>query len=104
MFEIVQKIERIDFILAGMISGLGPSNVEVWKIRDISIDNLSFVNPAPPDRRVYVFADAPHLTKLIRNKFLDSGFRFPDRTIVNSGCVRELIVRSASDLKTTHRL
>lgn len=70
----------------------------------VGIDKSSFTKPAASDREIYVFADAPHLIKLIRNNFLDSGFVLGDGKFVLSGCVREIIFRSIRDLKTTHHL
>lgn len=71
---------------------------------DISVDNTSFTNPAACERQVHVFADAPHLIKLIRNNFLDSGFVLPQDKFVRCGPVREFILRSKSDLTTAHKL
>lgn len=104
LFDIIEKIEATGYSVVGMVSDLGPTNVKLWKTLGIGIENCYFRNPAAPDRDVYVFADAPHLIKLIRNNFLDSGFQFPDGRCVLSGCVRELISRIVSDLKTAHRL
>ena len=36
-----------------------------------------FVHPVDPSRRVYIFADVPHMLKLLRNHFLDDGFKVP---------------------------
>ena len=53
-----------------------------------------------------MFADAPHLLKLIRNNLLDHGF-FLDgdsKQSVTNGSVREIIIRGEKDIKTAHRL
>lgn len=68
----------------------------------IGIENTDFINPAATDRDVHVFADAPHLIKLIRNDFLDSGFQLTHEKRVLSGCVRQIVMRSVSDLKTAY--
>ena len=36
-----------------------------------------FVHPLDPSRRVYIIADGPHMLKLLRNHFLDDGFKIP---------------------------
>lgn len=78
--------------------------MKLWNNIGIGIDNSSFKNPAAPDRDVFAFADAPHLIKLIRNNFLDSGFQLEEGKYANCACVRELIQGSGRDLKPTHRL
>lgn len=104
LFAIIRKVESIGFPVVAVVNDLGPSNVRLWKNLDINTDNTSFPNPSDASREIHVFADAPHLIKLIRNNFLDSGFRLGDGSYVRSGCVNELIQRSVSDLNTTFRL
>jgi len=41
---------------------------------NVSHTNSSFNHPLMPDRKIHVFADAPHLLELIRDNFLDHGF------------------------------
>lgn len=69
LYDIIQKTEAAGFIVLAMVNDLGPTNIKLWKDLGIRIDHSSFCNPAAPGRNVYVFADAPHLLKLIRNIF-----------------------------------
>lgn len=55
-----------------MVNDLGPSNVRLWNMLGIGINKPSFTNPAASGREVFVFADAPHLLKLIRSNFFRS--------------------------------
>jgi len=87
-----------------MVNDLGPKNMKLWKSLGITTENSSFTNPAASDRHVYVFGDAPHLVKLIRNNLLDHGFVIQEGSIVDGSGVRELVKRSVRDLKVTHRL
>lgn len=104
LFQIIQKVEAVGFLVTAMVNDLAPNNVRLWNALGISHNNTSFPNPAAPHRKIFVFADAPHLLKLIRNNLLDSGFKLDGDKIVSSDCLRELIGRSTRDLKTTHRL
>lgn len=103
LFDIIQNVEAAGFLVVAMVSDMGPCNMRLWKDLDVSVNNTSFTNPAASDRLVYVFADAPHLLKLIRNNFLDYGFKLNEK-IITSSCVREVISRSVKDLKTTFKL
>lgn len=78
--------------------------VIIWLWKDLGVSvNKSFTNQAASECLVYVFADAPHLLKLIRNSFLDYGFKLNEK-LITSRCVREVISRSVKDLKTTFKL
>ena len=104
LYDIIQNVESTGFIVLAMVSDLSPTNIRLWKDLGICMDNPSFCNPAAPDRNVHVFADAPHLVKLIRNNFLDSGFTLANGSCVTSDCVKEIIFQSISDLKTAPKL
>lgn len=50
-------------------------NWKKWNIGTDETNNCYFPHPENDNLKVFVFADAPHLLKLIRNHYLDSGFR-----------------------------
>lgn len=60
--------------VVAMVNDLGPTYVRLWNTLGISMEKTYFENPAAHDRKVFAFADAPHMIKLIRNNFLDYGF------------------------------
>lgn len=104
--DLILKVEAAGFIVIAMVNDLAPTNVRLWNSLGIDLINTCFTNPADSTRQIYVFADAPHLLKLIRNNFLDHGFTLDgnSKATVTATCVREIIIRSESDLKTAHRL
>ena len=104
LFEVIMKIESVGFPVVAMVCDMGPTNITLWNSLNIGIKNYSFKNPSASDREIHVFADAPHLIKLVRNNFLDSGFELQNGHFVQSGCVKEIIQRSKGDLKPTYRL
>lgn len=53
--------------------------------------------------RVSVFADAPHLLKLIRNNFLDHGFKVNDVNI-GKDYIEKLSLLNKSELDIVHKL
>ncbi|XP_071519277.1 transposable element P transposase isoform X4 [Panulirus ornatus] len=103
LFDLIVRVEAAGFPVVATVNDLRPTNVRLWNTLDVSPEKSSFTNPADKERQIYAFTDVRHLLKLIRNNFLDYGFKMADGKLVNSECVRELIART-DDLKVTHRL
>jgi len=59
--------------------------------------NSFFQHSCNADLRVYVFVDAPHLLKLLRNHFLDEGFNI-DR-LIDKKCIQKVLAINVKDLK-----
>lgn len=107
LFNINNHVEAAGFPVVAMVSDMGPSKVRLWKNLAVGPEKTIFTIPSCDDREVFVFTDAPHLLKLIRNNFIDSGFGMDGshrHTYVDSACVREIIKRSVKDLKIAYRL
>ena len=52
------------------------------KFKELENDDIfCFENPVDPTRKVYCFADSPHLIKLIRNHLIDGGYQLDDDEI-----------------------
>lgn len=86
-----------------MVSDLGGSNRGLYKELNIDHKKTFFNNPAN-NEKIFVFADVPHLLKLIRNNFLDHGFLLNSKEI-NKSIVQEVLdVTSTSDLKITYKI
>lgn len=69
----------------------------------ISRSSTSFDNPHDPNRKVHVFADPPHLLKLVKNNLIDHGIETAYGT-ANSDSLYEVIRYQKGDLKLTPRL
>lgn len=104
--EIIIKVEEAGLIVVAMVSDMGSSNLKLLRTLGVNIERTSFKNPASDDREIFVFTDAPHLIKLIRNNLLDSGFTLDGKgeRNVTSSSINEIIMRSVRDLKTTFKL
>jgi len=65
-------LENAGVEVVGLTSDGASTNRTMWASLGISgkVDKLQnyFQNPADSSRRVYVFADAPHLLKTIKNR------------------------------------
>lgn len=104
LFDIINHVEAAGFPVIPMVCDMGPTNIRMWNSLIVGIGKPSFTNSSSDDREIFVFADSPHLLKLIRNNFLDSGFQMDgsDGHINVNVSVRELIKRRIKDLRITY--
>lgn len=66
-------------------------------------NNIFFLHPENENLKIHVFADAPHLIKLLRNHFLDHDFT-SDGVTIDRTCLEKLLKASNSDLKMAYKL
>lgn len=88
-----------------MVHDPGSTNLRLWKKYGIdpTVKNIcSFPNPCA-DRDIFVFADAPHLIKLIRNNFLDSGFHLNCKYAADR-FIREMMSATKTEYSLHHKL
>jgi len=72
------------YTVVAIITDLASSNNKTWKDLNIGIheeQQCYFTHPSDDNLKVFVFADEPHLLKLIRNHYLDKGFKINDKHI-----------------------
>lgn len=75
LIKIIACIHEVGFEVVALVSDMGSTNIGLWKSLNITPSSPSFINPVTL-KNIYVFADVPHLLKLIRNHFIDRGFIF----------------------------
>ncbi|KAG4073211.1 hypothetical protein HA402_013476 [Bradysia odoriphaga] len=94
LFEALTCLHRIGLNVAAVVSDCGGSNVGLWKQLNITCSrhhtNNFFLHPVT-GRKVYLFADAPHMLKLLRNWFLDYGFVLQDGTVIKKDKIYDLL-------------
>lgn len=86
-----------------MVSDLGGANRGLHNELQLSESKTYFQNPVT-NENIYVFADIPHLLKLIRNNFVDHGFSIDDKVIKKEIVEHTINAASVSDLKITHKM
>ena len=106
--KVLDELYKAGFTVVAVVSDLGPSNRKLWNTDfKTGIDEgqkTHFKHPSNANLHVYVFVDVPHLIKLARNHFLDSGFQYND-DLITADCLRELLrLTSEHDLKIAHGL
>jgi len=72
LFNIIRQLNEISFDVRGVVSDMGPTNRKLWNELDSSIEKPYFIHPENETKRVHIFADVPHLLKLIHNHFVNS--------------------------------
>ncbi|KAJ3665372.1 hypothetical protein Zmor_000869 [Zophobas morio] len=93
--DVVKQLFECKYIVVAILIDMGPSNMAFWKAKGIDKDHVSFVDPSDPEKLIFLFADVRHLLKLIRNHFLDKGFKLFDEMITKN-CVESLLKISQS--------
>lgn len=118
LFSVIRHLYSIGYIVVAVTCDMGPTNMTLWNNLHIgvttpcrsnnnnaeSIEKQCYImHPANNNLRIYFYADVPHLIKLARNNFLDSGFRIKGASI-NKMCLEELLTLNEKDLKICHKL
>lgn len=102
--NIIEQLYSVGYMVVAVVSDMGPGNQSVWKQLSIGIMKTWFPHPVKENARVYVFADVPHLIKLIRNHFIDSGFIINNRLINTDPIKKMLEITDTSDLKISYKI
>lgn len=104
LMEIIKAVEQSGFEVHATVCDMGSSNYSLLNKLGISKDVNTFLNPCDNSRKVHVFLDAPHLLKLVRNHFLDSGFQTNNDNHINCEPIRELMLVDNGNLKLAPKL
>lgn len=92
--------------VVALVIDLGSTNGSLRKDLNVGINKKEksfFIHPVNSDLKVFVFADLPHLLKLVRNNLVDSGFHYNDIHI-DFRCLEEIISLNKHDLKISYKL
>lgn len=98
------KLHEIGYQVLAIIKDMGPSGPSQWMWKDFGIDinTTFFSHPIDKEKKVYAFADVPHLIKLIRNHLLDDGF-FLNEKILTTQLLLELLEHNSNSLRLAPR-
>lgn len=84
------KLYEAGFNVVGFVGDNGSSNVGMWSSCGVNYINTTIKHP-DTGQLIYMFSDAPHLLKLLRNWFIEGGFLLPDGIELNQAKIRELL-------------
>lgn len=88
--SVITELHNIGYDVVGCVSDNGGSNVGLWKKCEVDYKKSFILHPVT-GKKIFMFSDAPHLLKLLRNWFIDGGFLLKDGTDINQGKIRELL-------------
>lgn len=107
LLKIITKLHENGYMVFAMTSDLGPANQKLLKTLhiDVSKDVVQtwFQHPCDENIKIHVFLDVPHLIKLLRNHFFDSGIRINGK-FITSAALKRLLQINSGDLKIAHKL
>ena len=103
--EIIGELYDIGYCVVGLTTDLGPTNIALRKSLNIqtSSESCSFPHPRDNNLKVFLFCDVPHLLKLIRNNFIDSGFCY-EENIFDKKVLEEILTLNKGDLRIPYKL
>ncbi|KAF0297803.1 Transposable element P transposase [Amphibalanus amphitrite] len=90
--ELIIMVEAGGGNVVAAVSDLGGSNRGLWTELEIDCDGATHLpNPVDPSRKIWVFADTPHLLKLLRNHVLDDGITLPNGGLVDKELLAQVL-------------
>ena len=79
LLSIITRMEKEGFTIKGISFDLGNNTLT----KELNYQQHHyFHNPFDPSRKVFMFPDAPHVLKLVRNNLFDYGFKVPSRNCI----------------------
>lgn len=103
LFEVITQLNDCGFEVVAIVSDMGPTNIRLWKCLGITPTKTSFEHPVS-GKQIYMFADVPHLLKLVRNHLLDSGFVLPNQTYIGKQVLQEVVGLNKGDLSCVYKV
>lgn len=109
LHKIIKSLYDIGYIVVSVVSDMGPDNINLWNQVGIGVNQKgtkiksSIEHPSDPSLRIHFFADVPHLLKLLRNNFLDSGFNYRG-ILLTKHLVDKLLKINSKELKFAFRI
>ncbi|EFA13074.1 Transposable element P transposase-like Protein [Tribolium castaneum] len=103
LFKIISELHKISFNVVACVSDCGGGNVGLWKNLEIDENKTFFINPQT-NNNIYMFADAPHLLKLIRNWLIDHGFELENGDIINKEPLKKLFELTDSEINVCYKI
>ncbi|KAJ6639791.1 Transposable element P transposase [Pseudolycoriella hygida] len=86
----IKLLHSIKFNVVGIVSDNGGGNVGLWTECSVNFER-NYIIHSETGEKIFIFSDAPHLLKLLRNWLIDGGFLLSDGTELNQYWIRTLI-------------
>jgi len=100
--QIVHTLVSINYNVVAVVSDMGGGNVGLMRELGVGSDCPSFTLDGIREK-IFYFPDAPHILKLIRNWFIDTGFIMDGQTI-DIKPVEHLISMTRTEINVCHKI
>lgn len=87
---LITNLHEVNLNVVAFVGDNGGGNVGLWKDLGVNYLKTTMKHPVTGDD-IYMFSDVPHCLKLLRNWFIDGGFKLKDETILNKYKIKEII-------------
>lgn len=87
---LINRLYAIGYNVVGIVNDNGGGNVGLWTQCNVNFQRSYILHPVTGEK-IFMFSDAPHLLKLLRNWFIDGGFLLSDGTELNQYRIRQLL-------------
>ncbi|KAJ6642723.1 Transposable element P transposase [Pseudolycoriella hygida] len=100
--SLIKRLYAIKFNVVGIVNDNGGGNVGLWTKCNVNYERPYISHPITKDK-IFMFSDAPHLLKLLRNWFIDGGLLLSDGTELNQYRIRQLL-ESNTEISPLYKL
>jgi hypothetical protein len=95
--DIIKKLyNHGKFIVKSIVSDNAPTNVKLWTELKPNSDDFSFKHPITKEP-IFIFSDAPHWMKLMRNHAIDGGYISAENKIISINPIIQLVSKCKND-------
>ena len=106
LLKVIKELYDAGYIVVAVTTDLGSSNQKTFKSLNVGIakhEKCYFTHPSKFDLKVFCFSDGPHLLKLLRNHYLESGFVI-NNTQFNTKVMERMLSINNKDLKAMFKV
>lgn len=106
LLDIIRQLYDAGYIVVATVCDMGPKNKEIFHALGCDLDtpeNCFFEHPCDPNLLIHTFLDAPHLLKLLRNHFIDYGYKI-DGEVVDKSVIEELLTIQHPEINICHKI
>lgn len=101
---IISNLHEAGFIVVAITCDMGSRNMGLMSDLKVGYDKECYFNhPCDENSKIFVFYDAPHLLKLVRNHFLDHGFTINGKTF-SKACIEKLLSTSNTEITFANKI
>lgn len=103
LIKVITELNKISYNVVACVSNCGEENIRLWEEMGLSVEQCYFWHPVT-NQKIFYFADALHILKLVRNWLLDTGFCLKDGSEVRKDPLVALVSSADSKISSCHRL